>query len=176
VGRRGFEPRTYGLKVHSSAIELAARGFTGYLRHQLRTRPHIPEVSFMQVMGPRWPFGKGRGPRCGGGLAGARKPAYCRCRTASPCTRSSGPGKRTTTWPPPRAALHPWRAVLASGRVRRPLRRRAGHEDAAHPDRMNVHLHDPAPQSISPASRRAARGSRLDVRTGSTAWVPGSRR
>jgi hypothetical protein len=30
VGRRGLEPRTYGLKVHSSAIELAARGFTGY--------------------------------------------------------------------------------------------------------------------------------------------------
>jgi hypothetical protein len=26
VGRRGLEPRTYGLKVHSSAIELAARG------------------------------------------------------------------------------------------------------------------------------------------------------
>ena len=25
VGRRGLEPRTYGLKVHSSAIELAAR-------------------------------------------------------------------------------------------------------------------------------------------------------
>jgi hypothetical protein len=29
VGRRGLEPRTYGLKVHSSAIELAARGCQG---------------------------------------------------------------------------------------------------------------------------------------------------
>jgi hypothetical protein len=30
VGRRGLEPRTYGLKVHSSAIELAARWVQGY--------------------------------------------------------------------------------------------------------------------------------------------------
>jgi hypothetical protein len=29
VGRRGLEPRTYGLKVHSSAIELAARDCQG---------------------------------------------------------------------------------------------------------------------------------------------------
>jgi integrase-like protein len=33
VGRRGLEPRTYGLKVHSSAIELAARGCQGTCAH-----------------------------------------------------------------------------------------------------------------------------------------------
>jgi hypothetical protein len=86
----------------------------------------------MQVMGPRWPFGKGRGPRCGGGLAGARKPAYCRCRTASPCTRSSGPGKRTTTWPPPRAALH--RGELFS------LQAEFAARFAAEPDTRTLHI------------------------------------
>jgi hypothetical protein len=50
VGRRGLEPRTYGLKVHSSAIELAARGCQGTCR-LVRGRIGIPVAPvFQQVV------------------------------------------------------------------------------------------------------------------------------
>jgi hypothetical protein len=46
VGRRGLEPRTYGLKVHSSAIELAARGCQGTRFGSSRREPSRPDACF----------------------------------------------------------------------------------------------------------------------------------
>ena len=64
VGRRGLEPRTYGLKVHSSAIELAARDHRVPVGRD-STFAAYASVAFMQVsalgrIGP-WPKAVPRG-------------------------------------------------------------------------------------------------------------------
>ena len=41
VGRPGFEPGTYGLKVHSSAIELAARACQGTWAPSIGRNRHL---------------------------------------------------------------------------------------------------------------------------------------